>query len=77
MTTLIPALHEFGEWLTGEFRSDGSFEGVRPCEGESAYPADLLVRLEVGKKSYYLARVLLERQLLEVGFATEGRVINE
>jgi hypothetical protein len=77
MTTLSPALREFGEWLAGEFRSDGSFEGVYLCEGDRAHPADLLLRLEVSKKSYYLARVLLEQELLEVGFATEGRVINE
>ncbi|MGG2362636.1 hypothetical protein ACE4Z5_27390, partial [Salmonella enterica] len=70
-------LREFGEWLAGEFHNDGSFEGVHLCEGERAHPADLLVRLDVGKKSYYLARVLQERELLEVGFATEGRVINE
>jgi hypothetical protein len=77
MTTLHPSLHEFGEWLVGEFRGDGGLDGVQLCAGDSARPADLLVRLDVGKKSYYLARVKQEQQLLEVGFATEGRMVNE
>lgn len=77
MTTLHPSVREFGEWLVGEFRTDGGLDGVQCCDGDRAHPADLLVRLEVGKKSYYLARVKQEQQLLEVGFATEGRVINE
>lgn len=77
MTTLHPSLREFGAWLAGEYRADGALDGAHLCEGDRAYPADLLVRLDVGKKSYYLARVKQEQQLLEVGFATEGRMINE
>jgi len=77
MTTLHPLLREFGEWLVAEFRADGALDGVHLCDGDRAHPAELLVRLDVGKKSYYLARVKQDQQLLEVGFATEGRVVNE
>lgn len=77
MTTLNPSLREFGEWLAGEFRHDGGLDAVQLCDGDRAHPADLLVRLDVGKKCYYLARVKQEQNLLEVGFATEGRVVNE
>lgn len=75
MTPLSPTLREFGEWLVGELRADGGFDTVLLCEGERAYPAELLVRRDVGRKSYYLARVKAGE--LEVGFATEGRMINE
>lgn len=75
MTPLSPSLLEFGEWLVGEFRADGALDGVQLCDGDRAHPADLLVRLDVGRKSYYLARV--KPGELEVGFATEGRMINE
>jgi hypothetical protein len=77
MTTLPPSLCDFGEWLVTQFRNDGTLDDAQFCDGDRAYPADALVRLDVGKKCYYLARVKLDQQLLEVGFATEGRVINE
>lgn len=77
MTTLPSSLSDFGEWLVGQFRNDGTLDGAHFYNGDRAHPADALVRLDVGKKCYYLARIKLDQQLLEVGFATEGRVINE
>jgi len=75
MNTLAPSLREFGEWLAREYRADGGYDEARLLDGERAHPADLLIRLDVTKKSYYLARI--KDGLLEVGFATEGRMINE
>ncbi|MCC2673007.1 MAG: hypothetical protein K0Q72_5479 [Armatimonadetes bacterium] len=77
MTAPHPSILEFGEWLAGEYRADGSLDAVRLLTAPDAAPADLAVRLEVGKKSYYLARVHLDTATLEAGFATLDRTVNE
>jgi hypothetical protein len=72
-----PAVERFREWMTGEYRSDGRNEAVSALAGADAGGADLSVRLEVGNRSYYEARVEREPGELQVGFATESRVVNE
>ena len=69
-----PAVASFQEWIAREYRPDGTFEGVQALSGGDA---DLSVRLLVVNKSYYEVRADLARQELQVGFATEGRVVNE
>ena len=71
-----PALESFRDWMLGEYRPDGKWESVRALEGDDARDADLIVQLDVGKRSWYEARVVLGQEV-QVGFATEGRVINE
>jgi hypothetical protein len=77
MTALHPSIQQFGEQLAGEYRSDGTLDAVRVLTAAEAAPADLVVRLEVGKRSRYLVRVSSEPGAVEVGFATEDRTINE
>jgi hypothetical protein len=72
-----PAVTRFGEWMSSEYRADGKYEQVLLLSGPDAAHADLSVRLDVGKRSYYEARVLLEAGELQAGFATESRNINE
>jgi hypothetical protein len=74
---LQPAIASFRDWMLGEFRVDGHYDGIRALEGPEAGGAALSVRLCTGDKSYYEARVDLEQRQLQVGFATEGRMINE
>lgn len=71
------AVEAFRDWMKGEYRADGKYEAIRVLTGADAGGAELSVRLEVGNRSYYEARVNLEQAQLQVGFATESRVINE
>jgi len=72
-----PAVEAFRDWMVGEYRPDGAYDAIHVLEGPEAGYADLSVRLDIGKRSYYEARVALEAGELQVGFATEGRTINE
>jgi hypothetical protein len=72
-----PALASFRDWMTLEYRSDGSYDEVCVLYGADAGRADLAIRLDVGKRSYYEACITLDPCELQAGFATEGRVINE
>jgi hypothetical protein len=71
------ALQAFQDWITSEYRSQGTFEGVQVSTGAEAGSADLAVRLLVSNRSYYEVRVDLDRKGLEAGFATEVRSLNE
>jgi hypothetical protein len=72
-----PAVTSFQEWMAAEYRPDGSLDVVRVLTGADTGGADLSVRLQVDGKSYYEARVDLGARELQVGFSTEGRVVNE
>lgn len=72
-----PEVAAFRDWLVGEYRLDASYERVVVLEGEESRGWETSVRLDVGKKSYYEVRVDLEKGELQVGFSTEGRMINE
>lgn len=74
---LHPAVERFREWLTGEFRADGRFDGIHCLEGPEAGGVDLSFRLSTGPRTYYEVRVDLAAALLEAGFSTESRVVNE
>ncbi|HTE19117.1 MAG TPA: hypothetical protein VK689_12140, partial [Armatimonadota bacterium] len=74
---LDPAVEAFREWIAGEYRADASFEQIEVPEGVDDAGGDCSVRLHVGKKSYYEARVDLPAGQLQVGFATESRMVNE
>lgn len=74
---LHPDVAAFRDWIVGEYRSDASYDPILVLEGDQARGWDSSVRLCVGKKSYYEARVDLEKGELQVGFGTEGRMINE
>jgi hypothetical protein len=63
--------------MTAEYRPDGAYDQVQAFYGPDAGEADLAVRLDVGKRCYYEARVRLEPGEVQAGFATESRVINE
>jgi hypothetical protein len=71
------SLGSFVDWMTAEYGADRTYDAIRVLAGGDAGSASLLVRLNVGRGSYYLARQLDEDRLLEVGFATENRTINE
>ena len=77
MTALNPSIQAFGETLAHHYRADGTLDAVRLLAGPEARPADLAVRLEVGKRSCYFVRVLPEQGAVEVGFATDDRTVNE
>lgn len=72
-----PALAAFGEWLAGEHRSDPAYDAVLLLTGSEAAPAALAVRLIPARGAYYVARVNQECTVLEAGFATESRMLNE
>ncbi|MGV3719411.1 MAG: hypothetical protein ACO1SX_00760 [Actinomycetota bacterium] len=74
---LDSATASFGEWLAGEYQSNPSYDPVRLRSGDEAAPASLIVRLGVGRNAYYLARVNADADSVEVGLATEGRMLNE
>lgn len=75
--TLDPATLSFGEWLAGEYRGNRIYDPVRVLYGDEAAPASLAVRLGVGRGACYLARLSAGADVLEVGLATEGRMLNE
>jgi hypothetical protein len=72
-----PAVASFRDWLIGEYRSDGAFEGVQVRPRAGVLNVDLALCLDVGSKSYYDVRLDLDGRQLQVGFATESRAINE
>lgn len=72
-----PAVADFRDWLVSEYRSDATYDRIVVLEGEDSRGWETSVRLDVGKKSYYEVRVDLEKGELQVGFSTEGRMINE
>jgi len=74
---LNPKVAAFHEWLASEYRSDGAYEKIQKLEGGEACGVDLCSRLHVANKSYYEARVDLDKGELQVGFGTESRVVNE
>ena len=73
--TAHPEADSFRDWLLAQYRPDGRYERVEILTGVDG--ADVSVRLHVGNRSYYEVRVLLQRQELEAGFATESRMVNE
>lgn len=75
--TLDSATASFGQWLAGEYRSNPIYDPVRILSGGDTAPASLIVRLEVGRHACYLARVNAEVDSVEVGLATESRMLNE
>jgi hypothetical protein len=66
---------QFGQWLSEQYRSDGTYERVEVQEG--VVSADVLVRLHVAARSYYEVRVDGMRREIQVGFGTENRTVNE
>ena len=75
--TIDRSVEAFGEWLAGEYRPDGHYDEILILSGPDAGGADVSVRLCSGEKSYYETRVALARGEVQVGFGTEGRVLNE
>src|SRR5690349_15460433 len=72
-----PAVGAFCEWLRGEHQADGRLERIDLLSGPEALGAAAAVRLYVNARSYYEARVDLERGEVQAGFATESRVAND
>lgn len=72
-----PALASFRDWMLAEYRHDGSYDAVQVVTGSDAGRAELAIRLDIGRRCYYEACVVLDPGELQVGFATETRVINE
>jgi hypothetical protein len=77
MSSHDSAVAQFGNWLRTTYQADAAFDSVEILTGEDASNTGLIARLPVGNRSYYEVRVVVESRELQVGFATEGRMINE
>jgi hypothetical protein len=71
------AIAAFRDWLTGQYRADGRFEGIQVSGGADADGADQYVRIGVANRTDYEVRVALARSELQVGLGTENRSVNE